>query len=241
MQQPDFTVFSRPTGIPGVYPPSCVNIPTNLAGLGVPVLDRTVLLLTSQGLSAATTNSYGSGVHRYSAFCAKFSLQAFPSSELVLCHFVAFLVHEGISYSTIRLYLCAIHHCQLLDGGPDPGFASLHRLHYILRGCHQALPSSVCPCHLPITPTVLRLLHQSWSYQAHVYNIVCMWAACYVAFFAFLRSGEFTCSSWSTYDQSVLSLHDMTLDNRLDPTIIHLLLRRSKTDVFGTNVTIHLG
>ena len=68
-----------------------------------------------------------------------------------------------------------------------------------------------------------------------------MWAACCVAFFAFLRSGEFTCSSWSANNQSMLSLQDVALDNRLDPTTVHLSLRRSKTDVFVTGVTIHLG
>ena len=204
-------------------------------------MDRTVLSLASQGLATATASSYGTGVRRYLAFCARFVLQAFPLSELVLCRFVALLVHESISYGTIRMYLCAIRHRQLLDGGPDPAFASLHRLHYVLRGCHRSLPSSVHPSRLPITPTVLRLLHHVWSDQAHVYDTVCIWAACCVAFFAFLRSGEFTCSSWSTYDQSALSLRDVTLDSRLNPSMIHLLLRRSKTDVFGTGVTIHLG
>ena len=180
-------------------------------------------------------------MRRYLAFCATYSLQAFPLSELILCRFVAFLVHEGVSYGTIRSYLCAVRHRQLLDGGPDPAFNSLHRLHYVLRGCHRSLPSSVRPLRLPVTPTVLRLLHHHWSAQAQDYDTVCMWAACCVAFFAFLRSGEFTCTSWSTYDRSVLSLRDVTLDSRSEPTMVHLLLRQSKTDIFGAGVTIHLG
>ena len=119
-QQSDFTALSHPTGIPGDYPPSSANIPTDPTRLGVPSLDRTVHSLTSQGLSSATAGSYGSGVRSYLTFCAGFSLQAFPLSELVLCHFVAFLVHESISYGTIRMYLCAIRHRQLLRWWPRP-------------------------------------------------------------------------------------------------------------------------
>lgn len=37
-------------------------------------------------------------------------------------------------------------------------------------------------------------------------------------FFAFLRSGEFTCPSRSAYTQAMLSSHDITVDNRDNPT-----------------------
>ena len=49
-----------------------------------------------------------------------YNLLAFPLSELTLCRFVAFLVQEGLTYSSVRQYLCALRHRQLLDGGPDP-------------------------------------------------------------------------------------------------------------------------
>ena len=62
----------------------------------------------------------------------------FPLMELALCCFVTFLVQAGLSYSSIKLYLCALRHHQLLDGGGGPSFTSFH--HYILRGA----PSSVC-------------------------------------------------------------------------------------------------
>lgn len=165
-------------------------------------------------------------------------------SELVLCRFVAFLVLQNLSYGSIRLYLSALRHRQLLDSGVDPALESFHRLHYVLRGCHRTLPSSVRPKRLPITPAILRLLHYYWSRlpQSESYNAACLWAACCTAFFGFLRSGEFTCNSWATYRaEQGLSLQDVAIDSRSAPSVVHLTLRHSKTDVFGVGVTIHLG
>lgn len=39
----------------------------------------------------------------------------------------------------------------------------------------------------------------------------------------------------------MLSLQDVTVDRRSDPSMVHLTLRQSKTDIFGAGVTIHLG
>ena len=150
-------------------------------------------------------------------------------------------MHNGLSYSTIRLYLCALRHRQLMDGGRDPSLSSYHRLHYMLRGCHRSLPSSVRPPRLPITTDILATLYQCWSQTPLDYDKTCLWAACCLGFFAFLRSGEFTCRSWSSYNTSMLSLSDVMIDSRTVPTAIHLTLRHSKTDVFGAGVTIHLG
>ena len=84
-----------------------------------------------------------SGVHHYTAFCSTYNLTGFPLTELVLCLFVPFLVQDGLSYSSIRQYLSALRHTQLLSGGVDPSFSSLYRLHCVLRGCQRSLPSSV--------------------------------------------------------------------------------------------------
>ena len=70
---------------------------------------------------------------------------------------------------------------------------------------------------------------------------MCYWAACCIGFFTFLRSGEFTCSSWSSSDSSTLSLGDVSIDSHSQPTMVHLSLRRSKTNVFGVGVTVHFG
>ena len=123
-------------------------------------------------------------------FCSSYSLSAFPLSESVLCHFVALLFNEGLSYSTIRQYLSATRYHQLMEGGPDPSFHSLHRLHYVLRGCRRSLPTAVRSPRLPITPSILRLLYKCWSHYADDYDTVSMWAACCTAFFVFFCDQE---------------------------------------------------
>ena len=212
--------------------------------MGISVLDGTIHSLTSRGLSPATSASYRSGVRRYLSFCVSYGLPPFPLSELVLCRFVAFLVLQNLSYGSIRLYLSALRHKQLLDSGIDPALGAFHRLHYVLRGCHRSLPSSVRPKRLPITPTILRLLHHCWATHSptHLHDTACLWAACCTAFFGFLRSGEFTCNSWDAHNANPgLSLQDISIDSRSRPSVVHVTLRHSKTDVFGVGVTIHLG
>ena len=153
--------------------------------LGLDRLDNTVHLLTTYGLSSNTRRSYRSGLTRYMYFCSSYSLSAFPLSESVLCHFVALLFNEGLSYSTIRQYLSATRYHQLMEGGLDPSYHSLHRLHYVLRGCRRSLPTAVRSPRLPITPSILRLLYKCWSHYADDYDTVSMWAACCTAFFGF--------------------------------------------------------
>ena len=128
-----------------------------------------------------------------------------------------------------------------MDGGADPALHSLHRLHYVLRGCHRSLPSAVRQKRLPITPSILRLIHQSWSSRVQDFNTSCKWAACCIGFFGFLHMGEFTCTTGSVNYSSVLSLCDVSIDSRENPSVVHLKLRQSKTDVFGVGVMIHLG
>ena len=66
-------------------------------------------------------------------------------------------------------------------------------------------------------------------------------AITWCAFFAFLRSGEFTCPTWAAYRPSMLSLRDVSIDSQSCPSVVHMTLRQSKTDIFGAGVTIHLG
>ena len=145
----DFIVFFTPTGIQGISSLPGVQFPPVSPRLGLTDLDRQVQSLTVAGLAQSTIRCYNSGVNRYLKFCNVYNVSSFPLTELVLCHFVVFLIREGIFYSAIRQYLSALWHHQLLSGGSNPAFSSLPRLHYILRGSHHSLPSSVPPQTTP--------------------------------------------------------------------------------------------
>ena len=157
-------------------------------------------------------------------FCTTYNLAPFPLTELMLCRFVVSLVNNGLSYNTIHLYLSALRHRQLMDGGADPALHSLHQLHYVLRGCHRSLLLAVRQKRLPITPSILRLIHHSWSTWVQDFN-TCMWAACCTGFFGFLPMGEFTCTAGSVNYSSVLSLCDVSIDSQENPSMVHLMLR----------------
>ena len=164
-------LFSYSTGIPGLHPGVNVVINFGTSRLGVA---HTVSTITRQGIAPATSRAYTSGVCRYYTFCTLFNRQSFPLSELVLCWFVASLEQDNMSYNTIRLYLSAICYHQLLDGGDDISLLTLPCLHYLLRGCHRSLATTVRPVDTQ-SLTLLRLIHQHWSGQAGNYDIVCMW------------------------------------------------------------------
>jgi len=69
-----------------------------------------------------------------------------------------------------------------------------------------------------------------------------LWAACCTAFFGFLRVGEMTVPNVEEYDNTVhLSVGDVALDSRSNPTIVWLLIKQSKTDPFRMGAKLCLG
>ena len=69
--------------------------------------------------------------------------------------------------------------------------------------------------------------------NAAQYDNVLLWAACCLAFFGFLRCGEFTVPLQTDYDLDThLSLTDITLDNKVSPSVIQVKIKQSKTDPF---------
>ena len=69
-----------------------------------------------------------------------------------------------------------------------------------------------------------------------------LWAAFHLAFFAFLRAGEFTCLSLANFDRSVmLAVGDVAVDSSTQPSYISVWLKRSKNNPFGQGVTLYIG
>lgn len=151
---------------------------------------------------------------------------------------MAHLHLSGLSPRSVTLYLSSLRFVQISQSGQDPQFSQFHRLHYVLRGLKRDQPLSSRPHRLPITPDILRALHNIWSTLPVPYNNVMLWAACLLGFFGFLRSGEFTHNPLSS---SELQPADIAVDNRDNPTFITVTLRRHKTDQYGTGTTIVIG
>ena len=104
----------------------------NQTRLGIPSLDGLV-----HSLIGTTLRAYTSGKKRYIEFCDHFCLLPLPVSDVILLRFVAHLALLRLSYQTVKLYLSALRHMQIMSNIPDPSVASYPRLNYALRGLRR--------------------------------------------------------------------------------------------------------
>ena len=69
-----------------------------------------------------------------------------------------------------------------------------------------------------------------------------LWAACCLAFFGFLRTGEMTIPSDTEYDPSChLSFKDIAIDDPDSPSMLRVTMKQSKTDPFRRGIDLFLG
>ena len=125
---------------------------------------------------------------------------------------------------------------QIKAGCNDPfQGAQMPRLEYVMRGIkkNEAKTGSGSKERLPITPVILRRLRGVWSKSASERDTKLIWAACCLCFFAFLRAGELTAPTGSSFDPSVhLSVGDIAVDHSSRPSFVRVTIKQSKTDPF---------
>ena len=131
--------------------------------MDVTELDEALLHYCNRGVADSTRRTYRLGVNRYLSFCCAFGVSTpFPVSELMLCYFITSLAREGIAPATIKTYLAAVRHAQIIQGHQVLRDSSaLPRLSLIQKGiCRERAESSPAhsPNRLPITLPLLRLL-----------------------------------------------------------------------------------
>ena len=69
-----------------------------------------------------------------------------------------------------------------------------------------------------------------------------LWAAALLCFFGFLRSGEITVPSDSTFDEGAhLSFKDVAVDSFQEPRLLKVRIKASKTDPFRLGADIFVG
>ena len=128
------------------------------------------------------------------------------------------------------------------QGHGRPFTTSLPLLEYTLRGVklRQAKKQVTRPrTRLPITPSLMKKLRSSWEKDSQSHDNIMLWAACCMAFFGFLRSGEITVPSLKEYDpEGHLSMGDVALDNHKDAAVVRVHIKESKTDPFRKGVCL---
>ena len=206
-----------------------------------------------KALAVSTRNSYASGVKAFVNFVLMSGAGYFnhsglpdrPSEEL----FMYFVSHcatvLNLSVKTIKLYLSGIRNAYIEGGFGDP--FKIHnvpmlQLQQVLRGIKKCEPQTTRP-RLPITFEILSsfidIMNRGFFGQ---YIDALMKAACCVAFFGFLRCGEFTTTS-SQFDASCgLSRADISFNNVAEASVtqMRICLKASKTDPFRQGTVIKL-
>ena len=196
----------------------------------------------AHGVADSTRRSYASGQRQFARFCARVGLRGFPASERVLSLFFAALARQGLRYVTIKTYLAAVRNAQVVASWGDPLAASLPMLDLVLSGIKRVQGQPAADPRLPITPGILRQLRAVWGETAHCWDSAILWAACTVAFFSFLRAGEFTVDSAAALDpERHRSSGDVSMGWLANPSFVKLQIKQSKTDLFRYGVSILLG
>ena len=135
---------------------------------------------------------------------------------------------------------------QILIGLPDPKkFSSMPRFKLVQSGIqHHACDQQTrtVKIGLPITPAILHKIRDYWLPKSTEPDIKMLWAAVVICFFGFFHSGEITVPSLKSFDPSIhLAWGDVSLDNVLDPTMLKVHLRKSKTDQLKKGANIYIG
>ena len=198
----------------------------------------------AKGLARSTVKTYSSGVKRYTAYCVRVGRVPLPTSEDLISGFVASLAKEKLSYASIRTYLSAIRYHQVACGHGDPGIPQMSRLEYILKGIRkdEAHRQAGRRARQPLTPLILKRVFEVWKSLPVVRDAKMLWAATCLAYFGFLRVGEFTCPTVNSFDGNIhLSPADISVDCSSAPSMLFVRLKQSKTDQLRQGVTIVLG
>lgn len=204
-------------------------------------LEREVTRLWSSSIAPATKSVYQTGLQCLLQFLAMSGCFILPGalptlSEDTLIYFVTYC-HTSLHLrlNTIRLYLAGIRFHYLLAGLDNP-LKSMDRLQCILRGIKRN-QLSPAPSRLPITFHILGRICKMLSSGVFTPDLdLTLQCMCSLAYFGFLRCGEFTVKSTNYNVYPYLKCHDVSF--KTDHSMFNLKLPTSKTDPFSLGVDI---
>ena len=190
-----------------------------VGGLDERSLEQLVDRLFQEALAPSTRRTYASAQGRYLEFCKVTARNPVPVDEHSLCVYVVWLHNKGLAHQSIKSYLSAVWYLQIACNLGDPNIAAMPRLEYVLKGVKveraRRLPLKVF-----------------WTEKNTEADSSMLWAAACVCFFDFFRSGEITVPSTNGYAGVHLSMADLAVDKAINPKMLRLCLKSSKTDPF---------
>ncbi|XP_022103377.1 uncharacterized protein LOC110986066 [Acanthaster planci] len=212
-------------GLPGLRGPP---------GFMVSVNEEAMRLLGAS-FSASTWGSYSRGAERFRQFRLQSGLpQLWPAPCTHIAAFIAFLSLEGLAPSTIGTYLAAVAYIHKINNWPDPTDNFL--VHKLREGCRRLGRST--DTRRPITIDLLgKICNILGATTSSIDEAALFRAAFLLAFFGFLRVGEFTVSRKSDDQSRILNYKDVWVLGST-PELLVIKLRFSKTDQRGESAEL---
>ena len=208
-------------------------------------MENLVRYYFAKGLASSTQRTYKSAQDRFLHFCQAGDFSPVPVSQSLLCMYVSYLAEQKLKYGSMKVYLSAVRNLQIASGHSDPFTGSaMPQLDQVMKGIKrvQAESGSNKRERLPISPSILLRLKAVWSASMGEHDTRMIWAACCLCFFAFLRAGEMTVPSDTSYDPAVhLSVKDVSVDDSVNPSIVCIKIKQSKTDPFRKGIDLFIG
>ncbi|XP_044151324.1 oxygen-regulated protein 1 [Bufo gargarizans] len=187
--------------------------------------------LMSDSLSSNTRKAYTTAWRLFN----KFKVTYPPAGEGPITYLLAFTAfcHSqlNLSFSTINLYLAGIQHHWYVQFPDQPSLFTAHPIRSLLRGI-QKQSIRRRPTRRPFTGNMVRTVSDALAnhpFGQYISSLVR--AALYLAFYGFLRPGEFTCAKSSS---KFLRRNQL----RWDGTLLTLSLDSSKTGRPGESVQV---
>lgn len=193
--------------------------------------------LLQNAMANSTWKTYNSALQCFQTFRSSYNMSSIwpvPSDHLV--QFISYMSLQGYSASTISTYMSGISHEHNLRGQQDSTQCFIVKK--IMEGAQRG--NKRVDARLPITLPLLRKLVTSLSsvcsskYEAELFS-----AAFTLAFFGFLRVGEFSASSSNGNDTRPLGISDVTIVNS-PSRHLKVCIRESKTDQRGHSALLHI-
>lgn len=191
--------------------------------------------LLRASLATSTHSVYQRGISALQQFRCQWGFpDLWPVPEGQIVAFISSMSLAGKSPATIGSYIAGIAFQHKIRGWQDPTKTFVAQK--LLEGCKRL--NGRADTRLPVTLTILQDMLSALGRACRSnYEVALFEAAFTLAFFAFLRVGEFTTKSRNDKGERVLAVHDIAFK---DPghSAVQVRVRFSKTDQHGRAVVL---
>jgi hypothetical protein len=190
--------------------------------------------LVVQGIRSSTARTYSSAQRRFMDFCNMYDLHPLPCTEDVALLYIAHLDKCHLSSGSIRVYMSALRSLHIQEGVPY-AISDSQRIKRALRAI--VIKSPAAKQKLPITFDILTRMHSAIPTGGDSLTIA---AAMSLAFFGCLRAAE-VCVIDNFDPSENLCFGDVTFHSTAGGKVVHVRIKRSKTDTRNEGFTLFIG